>query len=47
MMRCWSSRKGGERLVGQANVRAMREAYPSEPGLTTQRIRGGGELWKG
>jgi hypothetical protein len=37
--------QGGERLVGKANIRAMREAYPSEPGLTTQRIRGGGELW--
>ena len=37
--------QGGERLVGLANVRAMRVAYPSEPGLTTQRIRGGGELW--
>jgi hypothetical protein len=37
--------QGGERLVGLANVRAMRDAYPSEPRLTTQRIRGGGELW--
>ena len=37
--------QGGERLVGLANVRAMREAYPSAPTLTTKRIRGSGALW--
>jgi hypothetical protein len=37
--------QGGERLVGLANVRAMREAYPSHLTLTTQRIRGSGDLW--
>ena len=37
--------QGGERLVGLANVRAMREAYPSSLTMTTKRIRGGGPLW--
>jgi hypothetical protein len=37
--------QGGERLVGRANVRAMRDAYPSALALRTERIRGGGELW--
>ena len=37
--------QGGERLVGRANVRAMRDAYPAEPTFTIKRIRGGGELW--
>jgi hypothetical protein len=37
--------QGGERLVGRANVRAMREAYPSALALRTERIRGSGELW--
>ena len=45
MMRCWSSRKGVERLVGLANIRAMREAYPSSLTMTIQRIRGSGDLW--
>jgi hypothetical protein len=37
--------QGGERLVGLANVRAMREAYPTQLALTTTRIRGGGDFW--
>ena len=37
--------QGGERLVGLSNIRAMREVYPSTLRLTTQRIRGSGELW--
>ena len=37
--------QGGERLIGRANVRAMRDAYPSRLGLRTERIRGSGDLW--
>jgi hypothetical protein len=37
--------QGGERLVGKANIRAMREVYPSTLTMTIQRIRGSGELW--
>jgi ketosteroid isomerase-like protein len=37
--------QGGERLVGLANVRAMREVYPSTLTMTIQRIRGSGDLW--
>jgi hypothetical protein len=37
--------QGGERLVGLANVRAMRDAYPSPVTLKIGRIRGSGELW--
>ena len=37
--------QGGERLVGKANIRAMREVYPSTLTMTIQRIRGGGDLW--
>jgi hypothetical protein len=37
--------QGGERLVGLANVRAMRDAYPSGLALRTERIRGSGDLW--
>jgi hypothetical protein len=37
--------QGGERLVGLANIRAMREVYPSTLTMTIQRIRGSGELW--
>ena len=37
--------QGGERLVGLANIRAMREVYPSTLTLTSQRIRGSGDLW--
>lgn len=37
--------QGGERLVGLANVRAMREAYPAAVSLKIGRIRGTGNLW--
>lgn len=37
--------QGGERLVGLANIRAMREAYPAEVAITIQRMRGAGNLW--
>lgn len=37
--------QGNERLVGLANVRAMREAYPATVAATIQRLRGGGALW--
>src|SRR3954454_1306579 len=37
--------QGGERLVGVADVRAMRDAYPSRLALRTERIRGSGNLW--
>ena len=37
--------QGGERLVGLANIRAMREVYPSTLTMTIQRIRGSGDLW--
>jgi hypothetical protein len=37
--------QGGERLVGLANVRAMREAYPATVALTIKRMRGRGDLW--
>jgi hypothetical protein len=37
--------QGRERLVGLANVRAMREAYPATVTLDIERMRGSGELW--
>ena len=37
--------QGGERLVGLANVRAMREAHPARPTFAIQRMRGGGDFW--
>jgi hypothetical protein len=37
--------QGGERLVGLTKVRAMRDAYPAELALRTERIRGSGDLW--
>ena len=37
--------QGGERLVGVANVRAMREAYPAAVTFSIRRIRGGGDFW--
>lgn len=39
--------QSGERLVGLANVRGMRNAYPARVTLTTKRIRGSGNLWVG
>jgi hypothetical protein len=37
--------QGGERLVGLANIRAMREAYPAEVVIAIERMRGAGALW--
>jgi hypothetical protein len=37
--------QGGERLVGLADVRGMREAYPAQVALTIKRMRGSGTLW--
>src|SRR5262245_15399629 len=37
--------QGGERLVGLANVRGMRDAYPATVAATIKRMRGHGELW--
>jgi ketosteroid isomerase-like protein len=37
--------QGGERLIGLANVRAMREVYPSTLTMRTERLRGSGDLW--
>ena len=37
--------QGGERLVGLANIHAMREAYESTLTFTIKRMRGGGDLW--
>ena len=37
--------QGGERLVGLANVRGMREAYPASVAITIKRMRGSGDLW--
>ena len=37
--------QGGERIVGRANLRAMREAYPARLIFAIQRMRGGGDFW--
>ena len=37
--------QGGERLVGLANVRAMREAYPADVAISVQRMRGRDDFW--
>ena len=37
--------QGKERIVGLANLRAMREAYPAQVEITPTRIRGSGPLW--
>lgn len=37
--------QGGERMVGLANVRGMREAYPATVATTILRMRGSGNLW--
>jgi hypothetical protein len=37
--------QGGERLVGLAKVRGMREAYPAKVAITIKRLRGSGDLW--
>jgi hypothetical protein len=37
--------QSGERIVGVANLRAMREAYPGRLTFSIQRMRGRGDLW--
>lgn len=37
--------QGGERIVGLANVRAMRETYPADVAFALRRLRGGGAHW--
>lgn len=37
--------QGRERLVGLANVRAMRDAYPATVSIAIERMRGSGNLW--
>jgi hypothetical protein len=37
--------QSGERIVGVANLRAMREAYPARLTYSTERMRGRGDLW--
>lgn len=37
--------QSGERIVGRANLRAMRSSYPARLTCITRRIRGGGEFW--
>src|SRR5262245_64698325 len=37
--------QGGERLVGLANVRGMRAAYPAAVAIEVKRMRGSGDLW--
>ncbi len=37
--------QGNERIVGLANVRAMRGTYPASVTMTARRVRGSGALW--
>jgi ketosteroid isomerase-like protein len=37
--------QSGERIVGLANLRALRESYPSRLAFTISRIVGDGALW--
>ena len=37
--------QGGERIVGRSNLRAMREAYPTQASFEIKRMRGAGDLW--
>ena len=37
--------QSGERFLGRANLRAMREAYPARVSATIRRISGRGDLW--
>lgn len=39
--------QSGERMVGLANIRAMRSAYPADVTLTLLRISGEGAHWVG
>ena len=36
--------QGGERIVGLANLLAMREAHPARLAFASRRMRGGGDL---
>ena len=37
--------QSGERLLGLANLRGMREAYPAKVSAAIRQSRGGGDLW--
>jgi SnoaL-like domain len=37
--------QSGERIVGVANLRAMRDAYPARLTFAIQRMRGSGDFW--
>jgi ketosteroid isomerase-like protein len=37
--------QSGERIVGRANLRALRESYPAKLDFTINRITGTGNLW--
>jgi hypothetical protein len=37
--------QSGERIVGLAKIRAMREAYPADVAFDIKRIRNHGDLW--
>ncbi len=37
--------QSGERIVGLANLRAMRKEYPAALTFATRRVHGGGALW--
>lgn len=37
--------QSGERIVGLAKIRAMREAYPANVSFDIRRIRNSGDLW--
>jgi hypothetical protein len=37
--------QSGERIVGLANIRAMREAYPADVTFAIRRVRNRGDLW--
>jgi ketosteroid isomerase-like protein len=37
--------QSGERIVGRANLRALRESYPAKLDFTVDRIIGSGDVW--
>jgi hypothetical protein len=37
--------QSGEVIQGKANIRALREAYPTPPTATLRRVIGSGDLW--
>ena len=45
MTSSWSFPQSGERILGRANLRAMREVYPSTLTFTIMRLRGSGDFW--